>query len=241
MTDLLLHQYQVSPYAAKVRRALHCKGIDFDVHDYAVADAGKIRKTISPTGKLPMLEHGAEKIVDSTRILRYLEQAFPERPLLPPSAALCAQIHIIEDWADESLFFADLAMRGWPNNIEWLKRDVLSHDSGLSRWLMERVIPRFVKKTGEIQGAGRKSRDDLCKDVDAHFQAIVDMLDGGDWLVGEALSIADISVAAMCTVIERAEEAAQMMARRPRLLAWRERVDALTFPAGTLPEDRAIS
>ncbi|MEP5764655.1 MAG: glutathione S-transferase family protein [Halieaceae bacterium] len=239
--ELLLHQYQVSPYAAKVRRALHYKGIPFSVRDYAVVDAGKIRKTISPSGKTPVLEHEGRLIVDSTTILRYLDQKFPSPSVLPADPALRAQAHIIEDWADESLFFYDLTMRGWPNNIEWLKRDVLSHDRGFMRWLMERLIPGFVKKTGETQGVGRKDRATVCAEVEAHFDAIVDLLGDGDYLVGDQLSVADIAVASMCTVIERAEEAAAMMAERPTLQAWRERVDQATFPAGTAAADRAIS
>lgn len=244
MSRLLLHQYQVSPFAAKVRRALRYKGIPFEVKNYAVADAGKIRKTISPTGKTPVLEGLAGEqglVVDSTRILRQLEQHFPQPPILPASPALRARAHIIEDWADESLFFYDLAMRGWPNNIDWLKRDVLSHDSGALRWLMDKLMPGFVRKTGQAQGIGRKDRDTICEEVAAHFDAIVDLLGESDWLVGEHLTVADIAVASMCTVIERAEEAAAMMAERPVLLAWRERVDNATFPEGTSPEDRAIT
>ena len=141
MAALLLHQYEVSPFAAKVRRALRYKGIPFEVKNYAVADAGKIRKTISPTGKTPVLEGETGLVVDSSRILRYLEENFPHPSILPGSPALRAQAHIIEDWADESLFFYDLAMRGWPNNIDWLKRDVLSHDSGVARWLRSQDGP----------------------------------------------------------------------------------------------------
>jgi glutathione S-transferase len=241
MTTILLHQFEVSPYAAKVRRALRYKGIPFEVKNYGVADAGKIRKTISPSGKTPVLDHEGQRIVDSTTILRYLERVFPTPPLLPLEPALRAQAHIIEDWADESLFFYDLNMRGWSNNIDWLKRDVLSHDSGFSGWIMNRLISKFVRKTGEVQGIGRKDKAVVCAEVEAHFDAVVDLLAVGQWLVGSHLTVADIAVASMCTVIERAEEADAMMRQRPTLMAWRERIDAATFPAGTDPAARATT
>ncbi len=241
MAKLVLHQYEVSPFAAKVRRALRYKGLDFDVKNYRVVDAGKIRKTVSPTGKTPVLEDETGLVVDSSAILRHLDQRYPEPPLIPSSPADRAHAHIIEDWADESLFFYDLAMRGWPNNIDWLKRDVLSHDSGFMRWLMYRLLDSFVRKTGQAQGIGRKDRDTICSEVAAHFDAVVDMLGDRDWLVGAHLSVADIAVASMCTVIERAEEAAALMQARPALQAWRARVDAATFPAGTQPEARATT
>ncbi len=241
MAELLLHQYEVSPIAAKVSRALRYKGLAYEVQNYRVVDAGKIRKTISPTGKTPVLEDETGLVVDSTAILRHLDARYPEPPILPSSPTDRARAHIIEDWADESLFFYDLAMRGWPNNIDWLKRDVLSHDSGFMRWLLYRLLDGFVKKTGQAQGVGRKDRDTICREVAAHFDAIVDMLGDGDWLVGNHLTVADIAVASMCTVIERAEEAAAMMQERPTLQAWRERVDSATFAPGTAPEARATT
>ena len=241
MTQLVLHQYEVSPFAAKVRRALRYKGIPFEVRNYRVVDAKLIRRTVSQSGKTPVLEHNGELIVDSTSILRYLDQHFPERPVIPADARDRALAHVIEDWADESLFFYDLTMRGWPNNVDWLKRDILSHDSGLMKRLIGSGIGKFAKKTSETQGIGRKDRDTVCAEVAAHFDAVIDMLGERDWLLGEHLSVADISVAAMCTVLERAEEAAALMRERAPLMAWRERVDAATFPAGTASEDRAIT
>ena len=40
----VIHQYQVSPFAAKVRRVMYYKGIDFDVVNYGLSGAGKIKK-----------------------------------------------------------------------------------------------------------------------------------------------------------------------------------------------------
>lgn len=240
MTELLLHQFEVSPFAAKVRRALRYKGLDFEVQNYAVADGSKIRKTISPSGKTPVLDHDGQRIVDSTVILRYLDQCFPAPPILPADPALRAQAHIVEDWADESLFFYDLTMRGWSNNVEWLKQDVLSHDKGFFRWLMGRLLPKFFKKATQAQGIGRKDAITVCSEVEAHFDAIVDLLGERCWLVGDHLTVADLAVASMCTVIERAEEAATMMQARPVLMAWRERVDAATFAELTPAAERAI-
>ena len=243
MTDdsFLLHQYEVSPFAAKVRRALYYKGVTFEVRNYRVVDAKLIRRTISPSGKTPVLEHAGELVVDSTKILRYLDEIKPERPIIPAAAEQRAMTHIIEDWADESLFFYDLTMRGWPNNLDWLKRDVLSHDTGIMRRILESAIGKFARKTTEAQGIGRKDQATVCAEVGAHFDAVLELLGTGEWLVGEHLSVADIAVAAMCTVLERAEEAAGMMQARPGLMAWRERVDEATFPPGTAPGDRAIT
>ncbi len=238
---LVLHQYPVSPFAAKVRRALRYKRLSFEVRNYAVAQAGAIKKTVSPTGKTPVLEHAGELIVDSTDILRYLDATYPEQPIYPADSRLRAQVHIIEDWADESLFFYDLTMRLWDHNVDWLVRDVLAGDKGIFRALMNRALPGFFKKAVTAQGIGRKSQQTVIDEVSQHFDAIEAMLTDAEFLVGDALSVADIAVVSMCTVLERAREADQLMQQRPALMAWRERVDALTLPEGTSAEQRATA
>jgi glutathione S-transferase len=240
-TTLLLHQYEVSPFAAKVRRALRYKGIPFTVRNYAVAEAGRIRRTISPTGKTPVLDHNGRLIVDSTAILRYLDAHFDGPALLPVEPRLRARAHIIEDWADESLFFYDLTVRSWPNNIDWLTRDVLSHDRGFGRWLLARLMPRIIAKMSGPQGIGRKDPKTVCAELADNLDALANTIDDAGWLVGDELSVADIAVASMCTVLDRAEEARAMMQDRPVILAWRGRVDAATFAPGTAPEAMATS
>ena len=51
-----------------------------------------------------------------------------------------------------------------------------------------------------------------------------------EWLVGDTLSIADIAVVSMCTVLDRAVEARSLMDSMPALRDWQQRVDALTLP-----------
>lgn len=238
--DLLLHQFEVSPFAAKVRRALRYKQLPFTVRNYAVADAGRIKRTISPSGKTPVLEYEGRLIVDSTTILRHLEERWPERPIYPADPAERALALILEDWADESLFFYDLTMRGWPGNVDWLLRDVLSHDRGLGRWLFARVLPRGIAKMTAAQGLGRKDPQTVTAELATLLDQMVAMVERREFLVGSALSVADIAVAAMCTVIARATEAAELLAARPAIGAWLERVDALTFAPGTPAAERAI-
>lgn len=238
--DLLLHQYEVSPFAAKVRRALRYKQLPFAVRNYRVADAGLIRRTISPSGKTPVLDHAGNRVVDSTAILRYLEQRFPAHPIYPADPAERASALILEDWADESLFFYDLTMRSWPGNVDWLLRDVTSHDSPFTRRLLGWLLPRALGKATAAQGIGRKPQGVVCDELAALYDHLVALLGAREFLVGGALSVADIAVAAMCTVLRRAREAEALFVARPALLEWLERVDALTFAPGTPSAERAI-
>jgi len=236
---LVLHQYQVSPFAAKVRRCLYFKGIAFEVINYGLTGVGKVR-TLNPAGKAPVLEHNGRLIADSSDIIRHIEERFPDKPLYPAQSRLGALAHVFEDWADESLYYYDLTMRSWPNNAKWLADDLVIEDSGAMKTLFHFLAPMIIRKQARAQGTGRKAYDAVCADVARHFEAINTLVSGNAWLVGESLSIADISVASMLTVLDRATEARNLMATQPALLNWQQRVDALTLPEGTTDSDRAL-
>ena len=236
--SMILHQYQVSPFAAKVRRVCYYKNIPLETHNFGLTKLSAVKK-ISPSGKLPALQVRERIIVDSTDIVTYLEEC-GGKSVFPADPAKRALAHIIEDWADESLYFYDLTMRTWSHNVGLLAEDLTLEESGMMKSIFRRLIPGAILKQAKGQGIARKSPAEVCRDVERHFDAIVALLKDGEFLVGEKLSIADISVVSMCTVLDRAEEAREMMAARPTLQEWRERVDTLTLPAGTAPSDRAL-
>ena len=237
---ITLHQYQASPFCAKIRRVLYYKFLTFEVVNYALLDISKVRK-LSPIGKLPVLEHKGNFIADSSKITEYLDELTPDKPLIPKSPIHSAHAHIIEDWADESLYFYDVTMRCWDNNITLLEDDLLIENPGLFGRIIRPIVGKALRKTTATQGIGRKSKDQVLEDVEGHFSALEALLEDSDWLVGNELTIADISVASMCTVMDRADEGRELMARFTRLSDWRKRVDELTVPGGVSREDIALS
>ena len=79
---ITLHQFQISPFCDKVRRILHWKRLDYRIQEVPLARALSVRR-INPIGKLPCLEHDGRFVADSTDIAYYLEEKFPEPPILP--------------------------------------------------------------------------------------------------------------------------------------------------------------
>jgi len=79
---LKLHGFAVSNYFNMVRMVLAAKGIDYElVQTFPSQDENWL--SMSPMGKVPCLEteHGA--LAETAVIIEYLEDMFPERPLLP--------------------------------------------------------------------------------------------------------------------------------------------------------------
>ncbi len=79
---LTLAGFSVSNYHNKVKLALYEKGVAFDEQ---LNWASKDDETLccSPLGKVPFLKTDQGALCESQVILEYLEDAFPENPLLP--------------------------------------------------------------------------------------------------------------------------------------------------------------
>ncbi len=101
---LTLYQFEGSPYSWKVRIALTEKGLPFQAVTPQNRDANPEFRRLSPTGKVPVLvtEEGTA-IVESTIINEYLDERYPERPLLPANPAARAQARMVEEIADQYL------------------------------------------------------------------------------------------------------------------------------------------
>jgi glutathione S-transferase len=229
---LTLYQFELSPYADKVRRVMRLKGVSFDTVEVPVTSPRKY-KHISPTGKFPALVVSGKIIVDSTDICRYLEAQFPEPRIAPDDPRQAALATILEDWADEALYFYDLTMRNWPQNRDWFIDDLLHHvKPGFTRNLLARLIPGALLKATKAQGLGRKSEATVLADLGAQFDALAALVADGGWLAGPRLSTADLAVRVMVNVIERAREGRALLEARPALLDWARRVDAAAPPEG---------
>ena len=83
---------------------------------FLVATAFDLVKKYSATSKLPTIEHEGKFIDDSTDIAYYLDEVFPDRPLIPIDEKLWVKCHLYEDWADESLNFYMMKLRWLPQN-----------------------------------------------------------------------------------------------------------------------------
>ena len=230
---LTLHQYNQSPFNQKIQRMLNYKGVPFEEVYWRIADRSKVLK-VSPSGKLPALEHDGKVIVDSTDMAYYIEKTFPEHPLVPSSPKQRGLVHAIEDWADESLYFYEMTLRfTTPGNSERNVPKLIANESPALRWVLKRVIPRLLRKSTSNQGIGRKSIEQLTSDTRRHIEAVANMLGQDDWLIANRLTLADLAVYAMFQCFRDADFVAAMLAEYTTVTAWMTRIEANTSTRAT--------
>ncbi|MFZ9871395.1 MAG: glutathione S-transferase family protein [Steroidobacteraceae bacterium] len=85
----------ISPYVARVVYAARLKGLDLEAQMPANGIKSPDYLQINPLGKMPALDLGSQAIAESMVIMDYLEDAYPQKPLLPADPAERARARLL--------------------------------------------------------------------------------------------------------------------------------------------------
>lgn len=91
------------PFAQRTRLMLAVKGIDYQLVTVDIRDTPDWFLALSPYGKVPLLLHGDDTVWESAVINEYLEERFPEPPLMPGSPIQRALVRIWVEFANTRL------------------------------------------------------------------------------------------------------------------------------------------
>ncbi len=96
MTELHLYSAQACPFAHRTRLVLLEKEVDFQLTEIDLQNKPEWFAQISRYGKVPAIRHGDNEVYESAIINEYLDEVFPEPPLLPrdPGSRAIARIWI---------------------------------------------------------------------------------------------------------------------------------------------------
>lgn len=166
---MILYGSSMSPYVRKVIAYAAEKGIDLDVQATGIGDPNPEFRKASPFGKMPALVDGDYCLADSSAIIHYLEARQPEPALIPASAEARGKVI----WFDE---FSDTILTA----------------CGAKMFFNRVVAPRFMGREGDLAAAETAEREELPPILD-YLEKVVP--DAGGYLVGESITLADISVA----------------------------------------------
>ena len=199
-----LWHIQISHYSEKVRWALEYKGIDHGrrapLPGTHIPIALALTRGAQPT--FPVMRIDGRTIGDSTAIISALEARCPKPPLYPADAEERARALELEDYFDEQLgpytrflafhellnepeIFAEVASRVAPEPLARAKPLVGAYAQTLTslRW------------GARDMGAAQTAREKIAAALDQLEEELE--TNGGEYLVGERFSVADLTAAAL--------------------------------------------
>jgi glutathione S-transferase len=214
MDELLLHNYDFSNYAEKVRLALGYKSLSWhSVTIPSVAPKPNLEPLTGGYRRTPVLQIGADIYCDTRMILRTLERIKPEPTLYPEPYA--AMSHAVSFWAENQLF------RPISLYVSGSNPDVFPLSLQADRAAMRGLPPPSAEAMA--RAAARSAPN-----VRAQLPLIEDMLsDEREWIVGPAPTIADFSIYhALWFITGRTERLAHELDPFEHTQAWMTRVAA---------------
>lgn len=177
MTMRTLHHLWLSPFSRKVRLVLAEKKLDVDLVAEPVWERRPALLALNPAGEVPVLvePEGGPVVCDSAAICEYLEETYPETPLLPGNAAARAEIRRLVAWFDGK-FQCEVT----------------------DRLVGEKVLKGLLRRGEPDSGAIRAGHVNL-----DHHLAYIDWLYARrNWLAGEVLTLADLAAAAHISALD---------------------------------------
>lgn len=92
---LTLYDAPRCPYCARVRIALAEKGVEFETVEVDLRDRPAWIYEKNPTGRVPVLEEDGRPLPESAVIMEFLDERYPEPPLLPADPADRAHVRLL--------------------------------------------------------------------------------------------------------------------------------------------------
>jgi glutathione S-transferase len=170
-----LYHQPLSPFCRKIRLVLAEKKIEVELVEEKTWEKRMDFLRMNPAQQVPVLKIDGLTLCDSTAIFEYLEERYPDPPLLPASPQGRAEARRLVAWFDDKF-----------------------HREVTANLLYERVNKKLAR-TGYPESdkikAGRQN-------VAFHLDYIGWLMEHRRWLAGETLTIADFTAAAHLSCLD---------------------------------------
>ena len=172
----ILHHLPLSPFARKVRLALAEKRLPFELRVEKPWERRPDYLALNPSGTVPTLvEENGLAIPDSSVICEYLDEAYPDMPLLGHTLGERVEVRRLVAWLDGKF-----------------SQEVTRNLYG------EKIIKR-------LSGVGQPDATALrigFSNLKIHLEYIGWLAEARRWLAGNALSLADLAAAAHLSALD---------------------------------------
>lgn len=213
---LIVYGGSLSPFVRKVCVVMAEKGVEFTVENVNPFAPPPEFLTISPLKRIPVLRDTDQAepntLSDSSVICDYLEHKFPNPPLYPKDPFLRARALWYEEYADS----------------------ILAQTIGPGLFF-QRVVKKMMKQQPDEALCAATMTEKLPPLFDYLEKEIGDR----EYFVGNAFSIADVTVGTMLVNFDHAGETVDAK-RWPKLAAYGQRIHARPSFKGFIEKERPL-
>lgn len=198
----ILHQFPISHYCEKTRWNLEAKNLAYRVNNQLPGLHIPVNRRLSGRRTVPLLRDGERACSDSTQIALYLEQAYPAQPLVPQAPGARERVLELDRYFSDT-FGPEVRRLCYGEALRYpraVRRLFFSRYPNPIRrigiWLMGSVLERELQPLYGLHEAGLRTAHACVAEATDRLEREL-AHDAERYLVGDQLSLADISAASL--------------------------------------------
>lgn len=199
MASIVIYGFPGSTYVQIVRLVLSQKAVDYEFCDLEADMNTPGHRELHPFEYVPILRHGDFSLYETSAIVQYIDEVFPEPSFTSIVSRQRATMHQGIS-AVNSYYYPQMVFH-------------LSHERSVFPALGiapdERVVQVALPK------------------IERALTVMEQALNGGNFLVGKDVTLADLYMVPCLISLSRIPEGEVMLERHPLVKRWRERMEAL--------------
>lgn len=224
METITLYNFPQSTCSQKVRLTMWEKGISYEDHIIDHKNREHLAEPylkLNPNGVVPTITHGDDVIIDSSVIIEYLDEVFPETPMTPSDPVKRAHMRKWMRYLEE---VPTPAVRV-PSFNKFLAQRYETMEDGKYQEMADKhpIRKHFYKRMNKVGFSDEETAESLERldQAAARFDETL-AADGRPWIMGDEITIAD---AAYLPTVDRMIDLdlGYMIFDRPALAAWYKR------------------
>ncbi|HEV3371461.1 MAG TPA: glutathione S-transferase family protein [Xanthobacteraceae bacterium] len=197
-SGMIVHGIPGSPYVRAALLALEEKGAEYEL---AAVQFGTLKQqphlSRHPFGRIPAFEHDGWMLYETQAIMRYVDAVVPGPRLQPEEPRAAARMNQLMGITD------------------WYVMRQVSMPITRNRV----VAPRVNRPVDENEIVGAIPNARIC------VAEIARLLDGHPWMAGDAISLADLLLAAHLSMFAQAPEGGTILREHENLSGWLARIE----------------
>ena len=210
MNKPIVYGDPISTYVRTVRLALEEKGVAHTLETVDLvkgqhAEAAHLAR--NPWGKMPAFEHDGGVFYETSAIVRYIDQVFPEPPLMPATGRARVPVNQVMSIVDSF---------GYPASITNI-------------FIPRVLVPSLGGETDEAQVKEALPKAEL------FLKELGRLLDTASYFGGDDVSLADLYVLPVLTYLQAVPEGKAMIEATPNVAAWMARMNERDSVKAVMP------
>ncbi len=196
---ITLYQFENSHFCEKARWALDFKGLAYQPKTLVPGPHSAIVKKLAARSSVPVMVDGAATVQDSTAIISYLDEKYPQAPLTPDDPEQAQEAIEWEEYLDAEI--------GVPLRL-WFYYHLLPDRRATTEFLLDRapwygrplyavIFPKLKTTMQKLMSVDAASVKEAEQRLDSAWKALNERLAQRSYLVGDRFSRADLTACAL--------------------------------------------